>query len=777
MQSNLSLQEIYSIVYQEHRDPFQVLGPHISEIEGKRNVAVRSYLPAAKEAYIVASDTQKEYPMQMLHHSGFYEALCADREEVFPYQIKITKTDGTTTCFHDSYSFLPGLTNFDLYLIQQGCHYKTFEKLGAHIVEMNGVQGVYFAVWAPNAKSVSVIGSFNAWDRRYHAMRTLGASGVWEIFIPGIGQGEGYKYQITTYDNLTFDKTDPHGFYCETSPRTASIVYDLNQFRWNDELWLEKRAEKQKKSAPISIYELHIGSWVRDPKNPKRMLSYAEVAHRLVDYVKDMGYTHVELLPVMEHPFYGSWGYQCLGLYAPSSRYGTPDEFRYMIDLLHQNDIGVLLDWVPAHFPTDAHGLAYFDATYLYEHADPRKREHKDWNTYIYNYGRYEVKNFLISNALFWLQKYHLDGLRVDAVASMLYLDYSKGPGEWSPNRFGGRENLEAISFLQECNDLVQKYHPGVLMIAEESTTWPKVSGPTYLGGLGFTHKWNMGWMNDILRYMSMDPIFRKYHHNILAFSIWYAFTENFVLPLSHDEVVHGKASLIGKMPGDLWQRFANLRLLFGYMFAHPGKKMLFMGNDFGQWNEWAHESSLDWHLLEDEPHKKLQNFVRSLNFFYQEHPALYENDSTSEGFEWCDYSDADHSVIAFWRKSEKEKLLFVFNFTPVPWNNYRLGVEDKGTYQEIFNTDSEWYWGSNVGNMGHINASENSWHDRPYTLSIQLPPLGMIVLKPLESEKKLVIQEDTEKSEKKQNELIKKEDMPKEVKKEDIEKKINPKG
>lgn len=724
--SNLSLQDIYSIIYQENRDPFSILGPHIEIIDDCKVVVIRGYLPYTEAAWVVHD--KKEYKMEMLHQDGFFEVVCKDKEEVFPYQLKVQRKDGTITQFYDSYSFLPGLTNFDLYLIQEGCHYKTYEKLGAHLMEMNGVSGVYFAVWAPNARSVSVIGSFNYWDRRMHVMRNLGSAGVWEIFIPGIGQGELYKYRITTHDHQIFDKTDPHGFYCELSPNTASIIYDIDHFKWNDQEWMAKRQEKQQNTQPISIYEMHLGSWMRDPKCPHAYLSYTEIADRLIPYIQDMGYTHVEFLPVMEHPFYGSWGYQCLGLYAPSSRYGTPDQFQHLIDRLHQNNIGVILDWVPAHFPKDAHGLAYFDGTHLYEHADPRQREHKDWQTYIYNYGRYEVKNFLISNALFWLEKYHIDGLRVDAVASMLYLDYSKQHGEWVPNQYGGRENLAAISFLRECNDIVQKQHPGVMMIAEESTAWPQVTGETHLGGLGFQSKWNMGWMNDILHYMGSDPIYRKYKQGMLSFSVWYAFSERFILPLSHDEVVYGKGSILNKMPRDDWKKFANVRLLYGFMFAHPGKKMLFMGNDFGQWREWNHDHSLDWHLLSYRPHQQLQQFIKDLNHFYRNHKALFELDTSSEGFEWVDFYDADHSVIAFWRKGKNEKLLFIFNFTPEVWRNYTLGLSVLGKFKEIFNSDSQYYGGSNIGNNGFAESKPYPWNGRSNSLTVNLPPLGMLV-------------------------------------------------
>lgn len=731
MQPTISLQEMYHIVYQEHRDPFQVLGMHKISWQGKAAIVVRCFLPKAREASILAADNGKLYAMQRFHPDGFYEVICEERTEMFPYQIRLIDHQGRQDTFYDSYAFLPGLGDLDLYFLREGSHYKSFEKLGAHMVINNGVTGVLFAVWAPNARSVSVIGSFNDWDRRFHMMRMLGDSGVWELFIPGLAQGVGYKYQIRTLDNYLLDKADPYGFYSELSPHTASIVYDIDKYVWHDQPWMQKRSKSQTLSAPMSVYEVHLGSWARSPYHPDRFLSYRDLAHQLVDYVKRMGYTHIELMPVQEHPFYGSWGYQVVGHYAPSSRYGKPDDFMYFVDYCHQHGIGVILDWVAAHFPKDGHGLAFFDGTHLYEHEDPRMRDHKDWNTFVYNYGRYEVKNFLISNALFWLDKYHIDGLRMDAVASMLYLDYSRKAGEWVPNKYGGRENLDAIAFLQELNARVHEFYPGVVTIAEESTAWPKVSGPSYLGGLGFDYKWNMGWMNDMLRYMSMDPIFRKYHQQTLAFSIWYAWSENFMLPLSHDEVVHGKYSLINKMPGSDDIKFANLRLLFGFMFAHPGKKLLFMGDDFAQGREWNHDQSLDWHLLQYESHKKLNDYVRDLNHFYQAHPAMYEFDATSQGFAWVDFRDADHSVIAFWRKGKEEDLLVVFNFTPVVWNDYCLGVERGGRYLELLNSDASVYGGSDVGNMGEVMAHEEPWHDKPCHMRITLPPLGMLILKP----------------------------------------------
>lgn len=625
------------------------------------------------------------------------------------------------------------LTDFDLHLIGEGSHYKKYEKLGAHVMEINGIKGVHFAVWAPNAKRVSVIGDFNNWDGRRHPMRVLGSSGVWEIFIPGLDEGELYKFEIKSKShNYIAVKVDPYAFYFELRPKSASIVYNINKYQWNDSTWMEMRAKKNWFESQVSIYEVHLGSWMRVPEEGNRWLTYRELADKLVKYVKEMGYTHIELLPVTEHPLDASWGYQTIGYFAPTSRFGTPEDFMHLIDQCHQNNIGVILDWAPAHFPRDAHGLGFFDGTCLYEHEDPRKGEHRDWGTLIFNYGRNEVRNLLISNALFWFEKYHVDGLRVDAVASMLYLDYSRKEGEWIPNIFGGRENLEAIDFLKKFNEIAHEYHSGILTIAEESTAWPGVSRPTYLGGLGFSMKWNMGWMNDMLEYISKDPVHRKYHHNDLTFSLLYAFTENFILVLSHDEVVHGKRSMLSKMPGDMWQKFANLRLFYGFMYGHPGKKLLFMGGEFGQWDEWNHDRSIDWHLLQYEPHWRLQKYVKDLNHLYRSEPALYEVDFNYWGFEWIDFRDSEQSIVSFIRRSKSpdDFLIFVCNFTPVPRFNYRMGVPKSGFYKEILNSDSSEYWGSNLGNSGGVPAEEIPWHGRPYSMNITLPPLATIVFK-----------------------------------------------
>lgn len=624
------------------------------------------------------------------------------------------------------------LTDDDLYLFNEGSHYRLYEKLGAHILETDHGWGTYFAVWAPNAETVSVIGDFNGWDRTRHPMRLRGHSGIWETFIPGVGEGALYKYAvISRYRGYTAEKADPFAFSSEVPPRTASVVRDL-RYRWQDEMWMESRARRSAFDAPITIYEVHLGSWRRVPEEGQRPLTYREMASALASYVKEMGFTHVELLPVMEHPFYGSWGYQITGYFAPTSRYGSPQDFMYLVDHLHRNGIGVILDWVPSHFPNDSHGLGYFDGTHLYEHHDPRQGIHPDWNSFVFNYGRNEVRSFLMSSAMFWFDRYHADGLRVDAVASMLYLDYGRTAGNWIPNAHGGKENLEAIEFLKRLNTEVYKENPGVQMIAEESTAWPMVSRPTHLGGLGFGYKWDMGWMHDTLLYMSKDPIYRKYHHNALTFRGLYAFTENFILPLSHDEVVHGKGSLLGRMPGDNWQKFANLRLLFGYMYAQPGKKLLFMGGEFGQWREWAHDESLDWHLLGDAAHRGVQRWVHDLNEFYRKEPALHQIDHDWAGFEWIDCSDVESSVLSFIRKgrSPDDIVLIVCNFTPVPRYNYRIGVPKIGFWRERLNSDADFYGGSGQGNLGGARAVPVPFHGRPYSVNLTLPPLGILFFK-----------------------------------------------
>lgn len=624
------------------------------------------------------------------------------------------------------------LTDFDLYLWNEGSHFRAYEKLGAHLTEQGGKKGTRFAVWAPNAGEVSVIGDFNGWRAGANPLQPVASSGIWEGFVPGVGQGALYKYAIRHRDSgYQVEKADPFAFFAEVRPKTASIVWDLGGYTWSDQEWMSRRKTTQALDRPISVYEVHLGSWRRAPHN-NGWLTYRDIAPLLADYCHYMGYTHVEILPITEHPFDGSWGYQTTGYFAPTSRFGTPQEFMEFVDTLHRRGIGVILDWVPAHFPRDEHGLGYFDGTHLYEHADPRQGLHMDWGTFVYNYGRNEVANFLISSAIFWLDKYHIDGMRVDAVASMLYLDYSRKPGEWLPNRFGGRENLDAIAFLKKLNEEVYGTFPDVITIAEESTAWPMVSRPTYLGGLGFGMKWDMGWMHDTLKYLSLDPIYRKYHHNMLSFRMLYAFTENYMLPLSHDEVVHGKGSLLGRMPGDLWQKFANLRLLLGYQHAQPGKKLLFMGSDFGQWSEWNHEKSIDWHLLEYSSHQGIQRWVKDLNTVYRREAALHELDCDPEGFEWIDPNDSENSCVSFLRKSRSgDVLLVVCNFTPVPRHEYHVGVPRGGRWVEILNSDAPIYGGSGQGNLGGVEASVMPSHGREFTLSITIPPLGMVMFRP----------------------------------------------
>jgi 1,4-alpha-glucan branching enzyme len=625
------------------------------------------------------------------------------------------------------------LTPQDLYLFNEGRHSRAYDKLGAHLTTAENEQGTCFSVWAPNAREVSVIGSFNRWDPRAHPLSPRGSSGIWEGFIPGADKGSLYKFHIVSrHHGHIVDKADPFGILHEKPPRTASVVWDL-EYQWSDADWMQTRKGKNSLQAPLSIYEVHLGSWMRVPEEHNRPLTYRELAPRLADYVQRMSFTHVELLPVMEHPFYGSWGYQTTGYFAPTARYGTPQDFMYFMDYLHQRGIGVILDWVPSHFPSDEHGLAYFDGTHLFEHADSRKGFHPDWKTHIFNYGRTEVRSFLLSSAMFWLDKYHADGLRVDAVASMLYLDYSRKEGDWLPNQYGGRENLEAIDFLRQFNQEAYREHPDIQTFAEESTAWPMVSRPTHLGGLGFGLKWDMGWMHDTLKYFALDPIHRKFHHNQLTFRMLYGFTENFVLPLSHDEVVHGKGSLIAKMPGDEWQRFANLRLMFGYMFAQPGKKLLFMGDEFGQVREWAHDSSLEWDVLQYPVHHGLQSWMEQLNRLYRKEPALHELDNDPAGFEWVDCNDSLSSTLSLLRKgkSSKETIVVVCNFTPVPRMDYRLGVPSGGFWREILNSDAVEYAGSGMGNFGGVQAEAQPAHGRPFSLSLTLPPLAALFLKP----------------------------------------------
>ena len=725
--------EVEAIAKSDHQDPFSVLGMHDIEYNGERAIVVRAHFTDAREAFVYVMAENKLHPMARIPNTGFFEAVFPERQEFFRYQLELVSEDGERRRFHDVYSFLPILSEDDLYLYGEGKHYRIYDKLGCHLMTIDGVAGALFAVWAPNAKRVSVVGDFNNWDGRKHLMRLRGLSGIWELFIPGMKEGELYKFEIKTRLDHLYLKTDPLGFSFQLRPETSSIVTNLEGFAWEDQGWLKQRARQNPQQQPVSVYEVHLGSWMRVPEDNNRFLSYRELAAKLIPYVKQLGFTHLEFLPVAEHPFDGSWGYQVTGFYAPTSRFGKPDDFMYFVNACHKAGIGVIVDWVPAHFPRDAHGLAYFDGTFVYEHADPRQGEHKDWGTLIFNYGRNEVRNFLTANALFWFEKYHIDGIRVDAVASMLYLDYSRKQGEWIPNRFGGRENIEAIEFIKELNTKVYELFPGAMTIAEESTSWPGVSHPVHLGGLGFMFKWNMGWMNDMLVYMSKDPIHRRYHHNMITFALLYAFHESFMLVLSHDEVVHGKRSLLDKMPGDMWQKFANLRTLYGFMYGHPGRKLLFMGGEFGQWIEWDFSKSLDWNLLDYDMHRQLQEYVKDLNRLYTNEPALFVNDLSYQSFEWIDFHDSDNSVVSFMRKNigkEKDTLIFICNFTPVPRQGYRIGAPMKGFYRELINSDSLKYGGSGVGNADGLTAEELAWQGQPYSLNLMLPPLATVVFK-----------------------------------------------
>ncbi len=721
---------VEAVVRAEHGDPFGFLGMH----EEDDRLVVRSMQPRAATVEVVdAGSGRVVASLARAHAAGLFAGPVPGKTR-FAYRLRLDDGNGAVTEIDDPYRFPPLLGELDLHLLGEGTHLRLYRRLGAHLTTVEGVAGVAFAVWAPNAQSVSVIGDFNDWDGRVHAMRRRIEAGVWEIFIPGVGAGDLYKYELKGPDgSLLPAKSDPFGFAAEQPPKTASIVYDLKDFDWQDGPWIERRGAAIAREAPVSIYEVHLGSWRRVPEQGNRPLSYRELAEELGAYVKDLGFTHVELMPIHEHPFSGSWGYQPIGLYAPTSRFGTPDDFRWFVQRLHQQGIGVIIDWVAGHFPTDSHGLASFDGTHLYEHADPRQGLHRDWNTAIFNCGRNEVVNYLYSNALFWLDEYHIDGLRVDAVASMLYLDYSREPGEWIPNRFGGNENLEAIEFLRRMNQVVYGEHPGAVTIAEESTAWPMVSRPVHLGGLGFGYKWNMGWMHDTLRYMSKEPIHRRYHHDDLTFGLLYAFQENFVLPLSHDEVVHGKRSIFGRMPGDRWQRFANLRTYYAFMFAHPGKKLLFMGSEFAQESEWNAEGSLDWHLYDDPMHRGVRDCLRDLNRLYRDVAPLHQLDCDGRGFAWIDCNDRDNSVLSWLRKAADpdDFVVVVANFTPVVRDFYRVGVPQGGWYKELMNTDSTLYGGSDVGLGGGIEADTIPWHGHPFSLPLRLPPLAALILRP----------------------------------------------
>jgi len=714
--------DLQRVIEARHHDPFSVLGRHMADGETR----VRAYIPYASEVTVADG----ELPMERIGDSDVFEWRGPSGELPAHYRLIWRDLDHREHIAHDPYSFPAQIGDYDLHLFAEGRHWHAQRFLGARPHEVEGVAGVLFGVWAPGAERVSVVGSFNHWDGRRHPMRVRGGSGVWELFVPDLEPGALYKFEIRNRDTgAVFLKADPYGHRFELRPGTASIVAPAGEFPWGDGEWLARRQTRDWAHEPMSIYEVHLGSWQRGPEG--ELLNYRELARRLVAYVSEMGFSHIELLPVTEHPYDPSWGYQTLGYFAPTSRYGEPDDFRYFVDYCHQHGIGVILDWVPAHFPKDAHGLARFDGSALYEHADPRLGEHMDWGSLIFNYGRREVNSFLLSSALYWIESFHIDGMRLDAVASMLYLDYSRT--DWLPNRFGGRENLEAIEFLRELNTVVHAQHPGVLMAAEESTSWPQVTRPVHVGGLGFDLKWNMGWMNDTLSYIAHEPVHRQYHHDMLTFSMLYAFTENFLLPFSHDEVVHGKQSMLHKMPGDEWQKFANLRVLYTYMFTHPGKKLLFMGTDFGQGLEWDSAQTLDWYVLDYPVHRGVQRLVRDLNRLYHAHPALYGYEFDWRGFEWVDCHDAGQSVLSFLRRSDERTVLVAVNFTPVPRSGYRVGVPVPGAYREIFNSDSAHYGGTNLGNGDHWPVAEAiPWMEHPYSISLTLPPLAGIVLEPV---------------------------------------------
>jgi 1,4-alpha-glucan branching enzyme len=722
--------ELDAIARREHPEPHAILGAHPSD----GGVVVRAFRPSA-DSVAVKPAKGKSVELECIHPAGIFEGEIPGAKLPLRYKLKVDYGPGGKFTIDDPYSFLPTLGELDLHLIGEGRHEELYARLGSHVTEHQGVTGTAFAVWAPAARAVSVVGDFNSWDGRLHAMRSLGSGGIWELFLPDVGAGQRYKYEILAAEGEILLKADPYAQETEVPPKTASVVFEPN-YTWSekDAEFLLSRRESQPLGEPVSIYEVHLGSWRLNSLEDNRSLSYTELADELSTYANDMGFTHVELLPVMAHPFSGSWGYQVTGYYAPTPRYGSPDQLRAFVDRMHSRGIGVILDWVPAHFPRDEFGLARFDGTALYEHADPRRGSHPDWGTLVFNYGRYEVRNFLISNALFWLREYHVDGIRVDAVASMLYLDYSRREGEWVPNEFGGREDLDAVSFLKELNEVMYSHEAGIISAAEESTAWPGVSRPTYLGGLGFGFKWNMGWMHDTLGYFEQDPIYRRYHHHELTFSLMYAFSENFVLPLSHDEVVHGKGSLYSKMAGaDHWQKLANLRALYAYMWAHPGKKLLFMGGELAQYSEWSHERSLDWHLLEQPDHAGVQALVRDLNRLYRSEPALYELDSDPAGFWWLEPNDADNNVLAFARQSRDSSrvVVFVANLSPVAREGYRLGLPRSGRWREALNTDSSFYGGSDVGNLGGVQPEPIPWHDQAFSAQVTLPPLAAVWLVP----------------------------------------------
>ena len=728
MLTTTKLYDIFHIVNGEHSDPHTVLGMHEMEEDGRKAVVVRAFLPdAAGITVIDYANKRKKYPMERLHADGFFEVTIADREEWFRYQLEYTDADGNTWRSYDPYSFSPTLSEFDRHLFGAGTHYEIYEKMGGRLMTHEGARGAAFSVWAPNAKAVSVIGDFNNWDARRSPMRRLGESGIWELFLPAAAEGDKYKFHVTQCDGRVVDKTDPYGVYAEVRPNNASVLYPLKRYKWKDRRWMTARRKYDFRTAPMNIYEVHLGSWKRAEGD--RFLTYTELAEQLIPYVKEMGYTHIEMLPVEEHPFDGSWGYQVTGYYAPTSRYGSPDEFKQFVDACHQNGISVILDWVPAHFPKDDFALARFDGTALYEHQDPRLGEHIQWGTYIFNYGRKEVANFLLANALYWMDIFHIDGLRVDAVASLLRLDFCKEEGQWLPNVYGGSENLEAIEFLKHMNSVIAEREPGALMIAEDSTAWPGVTKKVDEGGLGFSLKWNMGWMNDFLSYIKLDPIYRKYHQNKLTFGMAYHYAENFVLVLSHDEVVHTKSSMIGKMPGDVWQSFANLRLSYGFMMGHPGKKLLFMGGEFAQYSEWSEARSLDWHLLQYADHQEMQAYVKELNHLYAEEPAFWAEDFDPNGFQWIECDDAESSIVSFVRRSQEKELVFLCNFTPVVHRGFSLGVPQEGVYHERLNSDAARFGGSDVINAVPLQSKAEPAGRCPFRVELDVPPLGMVIL------------------------------------------------
>jgi len=730
MKNYMNKDELSAIVESRHRDPHHFLGQHnLSDGAAYINV----FQPYALSIKVINLDTDESFKMEEVEGTGVFSLKL---KAPIRYKLAFTNYEGSMWERYDPYSFEPVISDLDSYLFSQGTHYQIYDKLGAHLMELNGIEGVLFAVWAPNATRVSVIGDFCGWDGRLLPMRAIKESGIFELFVPGLMEYERYKFEIKTHEGMIIEKSDPYASFAELRPNTASVVWNTNRFTWGDQEWVDQKVKADPLAQPISIYEVHLGSWRRNDTETG-YINYRELAHELVIYLNEMNYTHIELMPISEHPFDGSWGYQVTGYYAPTSRFGTPDDFMYFVDYLHQNNFGIILDWVPAHFPKDSHGLIQFDGSALYEHADKRQGEHPQWGTLIYNYGRNEVKNFLIANALYWLEKYHIDGLRVDAVASMLYLDYGKDGGDWIPNPHGGRENMEAVEFFKHLNSIMYQRNPKALMIAEESTAWPGVSRPTNYGGLGFGLKWNMGWMNDFLRYVSKESIHKKYHHNDVTFSLVYAFTENFVLVLSHDEVVHGKGSMINKMPGDYWQKFANLRCAYGFKYGHPGKKLLFMGGEFAQFDEWAENKSLDWHLLEFEKHSQMKQFVSDLNAVYKQENSLWADDFTQNGFEWINCNDAEESIVSFIRKgaTKEDVMIIVSNFTPVPRTMHRVGVTVRGVYQEVINSDDLKYGGSGVVNPVPLHTQDIACDYKPYSLDFKIPPLATCMFKLIQRE------------------------------------------